>query len=151
MNIITLSPAQFKEHYEEARARGTLTCQLFKTPAGVLTVEATELGVFKAQFVDAEPTDLGHPAAITTIILSGTPFQLAVWRALLDLSPGQILSYQELARAVGRPTAHRAVANAVGANKIAYFVPCHQVIRADGTLGGYRWGAERKKMLLNID
>jgi methylated-DNA-[protein]-cysteine S-methyltransferase len=67
----------------------------------------------------------------------GTPFQKRVWRALCAIPRGTVLTYQELARAIGKPKAVRAVANAVGANPFAPDIPCHRVVRSDGGLGGY--------------
>ena len=78
----------------------------------------------------------------------GTAFQLAVWRALRDIPAGETRSYGELAAAIGRPAAVRAVGAANGANPVALFVPCHRVIAADGTLWGYGGGLERKRWLL---
>ncbi len=80
--------------------------------------------------------------------LRGTAFQREVWAALLDLSPGETLSYGDLASRLGRPKAARAVASAVGSNCIAVLVPCHRIVAAGGGLGGYRWGLERKAALL---
>ena len=80
--------------------------------------------------------------------LDGTPFQLEVWTALRAISPGQAASYQEVARAIGRPNAVRAVGTATGINPIGLVIPCHRVIRADGALGGYGGGIERKRWLL---
>ncbi len=79
----------------------------------------------------------------------GTSFQLKVWKALLRIPRGVVLSYSEVARSVGSPRAVRAVANACASNRIAILIPCHRVIRGDGTLGGYRWGLERKRALLD--
>lgn len=83
------------------------------------------------------------------IHLFGTPFQVKVWNELRNIPIGQIRTYQQIANRIGKPKAVRAVANAIGANPIAIIVPCHRVIRSDGTIGGYRWGKELKKMLLN--
>jgi AraC family transcriptional regulator of adaptative response/methylated-DNA-[protein]-cysteine methyltransferase len=80
--------------------------------------------------------------------VQGTKFQLRVWRALLQVDPGQVVTYGALAKAVGRPTAVRAVGTAVGANPLAYLIPCHRVIRASGAVGGYRWGSGRKQIML---
>ncbi len=82
------------------------------------------------------------------LVLRGTPFQVQVWRALLSLPPGRACTYGDLARAVGRPRAARAVGQAVGANPVAVLIPCHRVLRGSGALGGYRWGTERKCALL---
>lgn len=82
------------------------------------------------------------------LCVRGTRFQLEVWRALLALRPGEHISYAQLAARVGAPRAARAVGGAVGANPIAWLIPCHRVLRADGSLGGYHWGVERKRAML---
>ncbi len=81
---------------------------------------------------------------------SGTDFQKLVWRALLDIPRGQVVTYAQLAGAIGRPHSVRAAANAVGRNPFAPDVPCHRVVRSDGGLGGYSGsgGVETKKKLL---
>jgi len=78
----------------------------------------------------------------------GTPFQRAVWAALRRIPPGTTCSYTDLARAVGAPTAVRAVGTANGANPVAVVIPCHRVVRSDGSLGGYGGGLDRKRWLL---
>ena len=78
----------------------------------------------------------------------GTNFQVQVWKALLSIPEGQLISYEALAERVGRPRAVRAVASAVAANSVAYLIPCHRVIRKVGALGGYRWGADRKRAMV---
>lgn len=78
----------------------------------------------------------------------GTELQKAVWAALREIPAGQTASYADIARAIGRPSAARAVAQACGANPLAVITPCHRVVRADGGLSGYRWGVERKQALL---
>lgn len=80
--------------------------------------------------------------------LAGTPFQTDVWRALASIPAGTTVSYAEVAHAVGRQRAVRAVGSAVGANPVAVIIPCHRVIRADGSLGEYHWGAALKKAIL---
>ena len=83
-----------------------------------------------------------------TLSVSGTNFQVKVWQALLDLGSRGPTSYSALARAIGQPSACRAVGQAVGANPVAWLSPCHRVLRRDGGLGGYRWGVERKRAML---
>ena len=83
--------------------------------------------------------------------LRGTPFQREVWAALLDIPYGETRSYVEVGRAVGRPRASRAVGGANNANPIALVVPCHRVIAADGSLGGYGGGLELKARLLAME
>lgn len=79
----------------------------------------------------------------------GTPFQREVWEHLRAIPSGCTSTYAEIAKAIGAPRAHRAVANACGANRLAIVIPCHRAVRADGSLGGYRWGVERKRALLD--
>jgi AraC family transcriptional regulator of adaptative response/methylated-DNA-[protein]-cysteine methyltransferase len=83
--------------------------------------------------------------------LRGTPFQLRVWELLRRIPVGHTTTYRELARRMGRPKAVRAVASACGANPVAVAVPCHRVLRSDGGLGGYYWGIERKRRLLQLE
>jgi AraC family transcriptional regulator of adaptative response/methylated-DNA-[protein]-cysteine methyltransferase len=78
----------------------------------------------------------------------GTDFQQSIWRALQRIPAGKTTTYAQIAEAIGRPKAVRAVGTAIGANPIAYLIPCHRVIRSDGGLGGFRWGLECKKKLL---
>ena len=85
--------------------------------------------------------------------LPGTPFQKEVWLALTKIPKGSVVTYAELAQHIGRPTAVRAVANAVGANPCAPEIPCHRVVRSDGTLGGYsaKGGVKAKRALLKAE
>ncbi len=78
----------------------------------------------------------------------GTAFQAKVWQALRQIPRGETRSYADLARAIGEPSAYRAVANACGANRVAAVIPCHRAVRENGARGGYRWGVERKAKLL---
>lgn len=88
------------------------------------------------------------PAQPLSLLVKGTNFQIQVWRALLRIPLGSMTTYQAIANLIERPTAARAVGNAVGSNPIAYLIPCHRVIRESGALGGYHWGLERKSVLL---
>ena len=94
--------------------------------------------------------EVGHPGRDHSIPLDlrGTVFQWKVWHALQEIPAGETRSYTALARALGSPRAVRAVAGACAANKVAVVVPCHRVIREDGSLGGYRWGLPLKERLL---
>jgi AraC family transcriptional regulator, regulatory protein of adaptative response / methylated-DNA-[protein]-cysteine methyltransferase len=83
-----------------------------------------------------------------TLWVHGSNFQLQVWRALLAVGQDRTLSYAALAESIGRGSACRAVGSAVGANPVAWLIPCHHVLRANGALGGYRWGLERKRAML---
>lgn len=94
-------------------------------------------------FVDEPRIGLDLP-----LDLRGSAFQERVWQALREVPAGETVSYAEIARRIGEPTAVRAVAQACAANKIAVAIPCHRVVRKDGALSGYRWGIERKRTLL---
>jgi len=83
--------------------------------------------------------------------IRGTPFQFSVWDQLRAIPAGQTRSYTEIARRIGRPRAVRAVGTANGANPVSIVIPCHRAIRASGHLGGYRWGLERKRKLLEME
>jgi methylated-DNA-[protein]-cysteine S-methyltransferase len=85
------------------------------------------------------------------LTLDGSPFECRVWRGLQEISYGETLSYGELARRIGQPSAARAVGLANGRNPIAVIVPCHRVIGANGTLTGYGGGLERKRILLELE
>ncbi len=89
------------------------------------------------------------PQKTIPLHLSGSPFQLQVWQALLEIPVGETCTYGQLAARLGLPvTAARAVGNAVGQNPIAVLIPCHRVVGSAGKLTGFRWGVERKKQLL---
>ncbi|WP_051234672.1 bifunctional transcriptional activator/DNA repair enzyme AdaA [Marinimicrobium agarilyticum] len=94
-------------------------------------------------FVESPELGLDLPLDIR-----GTAFQQRVWELLRQIPIGQTLSYAEVAKRLGNPNAVRAVAGACAANRLAVVIPCHRVVRSDGSLSGYRWGVERKKMLL---
>ena len=79
--------------------------------------------------------------------VTGTNFQINVWKALLQIPPAAVVSYSQVANAIGRPRSARAVELAVGANPVALLMPCHRVIQQSGRLGGYRWGETRKQAL----
>jgi AraC family transcriptional regulator of adaptative response/methylated-DNA-[protein]-cysteine methyltransferase len=83
--------------------------------------------------------------------IRGTAFQFAVWDELRAIPAGETRSYSEIAQRIGRPRAIRAVGTANGANPVSILIPCHRAIRASGHLGGYRWGLERKRKLLEME
>ena len=97
-------------------------------------------------FVDDPRAGLGLPLDIR-----GTAFQQRVWQALCDIPAGSTASYTDVADRIGQPRAARAVARACASNRIAVAIPCHRVVRQDGTLSGYRWGVERKRALLRVE
>lgn len=97
-----------------------------------------------AQHIEGAP-----PARQLPLDLRGTAFQMKVWAYLQQIPGGELRSYTEVAEAIGAPRAVRAVASACAANRVALLVPCHRVIRGDGSLGGYKWGLERKRTLID--
>jgi len=144
---------------------------------GPLLVAATDRGLcriafdegeaeLRAHFPDAEivPPDPEFGALVSKVValvddpsrssadlpldVRGTAFQEAVWQALRAIPPGETRSYAEIAHAVGRPAATRAAGSACGDNALAVVIPCHRVLRSDGNLGGYAYGLERKRALL---
>lgn len=82
------------------------------------------------------------------LVMIGTDFEVRVWETLLKIPMGRAVSYNDIARHLGQPTASRAVGSAVGRNPISFVVPCHRVLRGDGSLGGYHWGLTRKRALI---
>ena len=95
-------------------------------------------------FVEAPRIGLDLPLDVR-----GTAFQERVWKALQEIPAGATVSYAEIARRIGAPGSVRAVAGACAANKLALAIPCHRVIRNDGSLSGYAWGVERKRVLID--
>jgi AraC family transcriptional regulator, regulatory protein of adaptative response / methylated-DNA-[protein]-cysteine methyltransferase len=127
--------------------------------------DAEHAAWLRRRFPEAEiiPGDAGFAATLKAVValierpssdaglpldLRGTAFQERVWAALRAIPPGTTASYAGIAAAIGQPTAARGVASACAANPVAVAVPCHRVVRADGSLSGYRWGVERKAALL---
>lgn len=135
------------------------------TKWGAAILEWSDQTIFRLEFVDLGPYP--YPASfksdpqgqkVCNALLKGQPgyflapkgtaFQKAVWQALLSIPHGELRSYQEIAQAIGRPQSVRAVANAIGANPICVLIPCHRVIRSDGSIGGYSSGLAIKRQLL---
>ncbi len=101
--------------------------------------DETTGAVVSTMFDKAKVTD--RPLSLH---IPGTNFQIAVWKALLQIPPGTVVSYSQLAAALGHPQSSRAVGSAIAANPVAFLIPCHRVIQQSGALGGYRWGPARK-------
>lgn len=148
-----------------------------QTSLGLALVAATAKGICRLSFDEDESALLRHfphahilPADAALIELArqaaeavenpsrmpdlpldvkGTAFQEAVWQELRRIPPGETRSYAQIAAAVGKPGAVRATGSANGANKVAVLIPCHRVVRTDGTLGGYAYGLDRKAKLLD--
>ncbi len=142
----------------------------YRTPIGLVAVEATDEGVVGVSFADHGPSRPGPSARarshleaaaaaldayfagrrpeLPPLDLHGTAFQLAVWTALREIPWGEVRTYGEIARLVGRAGCARAVGGANHENPVAILVPCHRVVQANGALGGYAAGLEIKRWLL---
>jgi AraC family transcriptional regulator, regulatory protein of adaptative response / methylated-DNA-[protein]-cysteine methyltransferase len=115
-------------------------------PRATLREDAVRTAALARRIFDAPAEQPGE--APIRLHVRGTNFQLRVWEALLRVPAGEVTTYGDLARSIEAPRAARAVGAAVGANAIAYLIPCHRVIRETGAFGGYRWGPPRKRALL---
>ena len=157
----------------------TIRWTTFDSPIGPMFIAATSKGICRLTFDDSEESlrrwfpharivkddgglkelvegaleAIEHPAAMPDlpIDVAGTAFQEAVWRELRKIPPGETRSYAEIAAAIGAPKAVRAVGTANGDNHVAVLIPCHRVIRSDGTLGGYAGGLDKKRKLLEAE
>lgn len=127
----------FDEGEEDLRRRFPLATLLPADEAMQPLVAAAIAAVENPRAMPDLPLDVG-----------GTEFQQAVWRALIAIPPGETRSYAQIAATVGRPNAVRAAGSACGDNGVAVLIPCHRVLRTDGALGGYAYGLERKRALL---
>jgi len=120
---------------------------------GALRKEFPRAEISKGQrarrFLEALNKHLSGQEVRLPVDIRGTDFQLKVWMALRDIPLGETRSYSDMARIIGEPKAVRAVANACASNPVPLIIPCHRVIRRDGSLGGYGWGIGRKKILLS--
>jgi methylated-DNA-[protein]-cysteine S-methyltransferase len=164
--------------YATDAIRGACTAQtLFVTPLGPLLLARTAKGLagawfegqrhhpplIDAPFTSADPllTRVGEQLHAyfdgatkpfdVPLDLQGTPFQRSVWQALLGIDAGATCSYGDIARALGRPVAVRAVGSAVGRNPVSILVPCHRVLGSNGAMTGYAGGIERKVALLRLE
>ncbi len=152
----------------------------YPTSAGKLLILSTKDGIYSATFSDEFPKG-HHPAYVETtagyspgifsnnksfvisaenknatidfskLILVGTEFQIKVWKKILEIPKGKTESYQTIAKLMGNEKSFRAVANALGQNKIAYFIPCHRIIAKNGKISGYKWGVDKKIKLLESE
>lgn len=156
---------------------GSIEYDFFQSPFGECLIACSDRGIcyidftqqnrdeavdrFRTQFANARISEakgklraLGdaafdpRPGRRPPLDLRGTEFQVEVWSALLDVPAGTTATYRELAERIGRARAVRAVAGAVAANRIAFAVPCHRIVRSDGELGGFRWGRRLKAGML---
>src|SRR5262249_36788302 len=101
--------------------------------------------------IQGESSAQGDSSAKLPLDIQATAFQRRVWEELQNIPRGATKSYSRIAKDIGQPKATRAVARACATNPVAVAIPCHRVVREDGSLGGYRWGAERKRKLLALE
>lgn len=173
VQLVAMTPGEYKTAGSGLHIR----YGIHETPFGVCLIATTDRGICNLSFLDhADGTvaaqalqtewpnadisvdqqetekirDLIFQSTHSSLVLhvKGTNFQIQVWQALLKIPFGGLTTYQGLATSIGRPTAARAIGNAVGRNPVGYLIPCHRVIRGSGEIGGYRWGLERKTVLL---
>jgi AraC family transcriptional regulator of adaptative response/methylated-DNA-[protein]-cysteine methyltransferase len=169
-----MSPAEYKNGGKSLSIHYSFS----ESPFGNIIVASTEKGICYMAFEDNKETAFGElkkkfPNASFTeqqdalqrnalsifdkdwtklntikLHLKGTDFQLKVWESLLTIPMGKLSTYGSLAEKIGNPKASRAVGTAIGSNPVAFLIPCHRVIQSTGHLGGYRWGGERKQMIV---
>lgn len=125
-------------------------------PAAHVTPDAAKIAplvraAFKGRARILGAQDAATSQAPLALHLIGAPFQLQVWRALLAIAPGEAASYGAIASAIGNPKASRAVGSAIGQNPLAFVIPCHRALRANGALGGYHWGLNVKRAMLAFE
>jgi len=171
VNIIGVTPKEYKESGKNVE----ITYGYGFTPFGEALIAFTKRGVSYLGFVDNNKEAIfsrfkelwGKAILIEDdkkaqdflgnifiekkkfdLYVKGTNFQINIWKALLNIPNGTITTYQEIANSINKPKAVRAVASAIGSNHIGYLVPCHRVLAKSGAMSGYRWGIERKKILI---
>ena len=116
-------------------------------PAAHLVEDCAGTAAIAAR-IFAPQDSAGRVSDLLPLLLAGTNFQIKVWEALLRIPAGSVCTYEDIAQGIGQPSAARAVGGAVGANQVAYLIPCHRVIRKSGVIQDYRWGSTRKKAML---
>ncbi|MBT2622880.1 MULTISPECIES: bifunctional helix-turn-helix domain-containing protein/methylated-DNA--[protein]-cysteine S-methyltransferase [Chryseobacterium] len=174
VNIEGMSPAEYKNGGKNL----VINYSFSESPFGNVIVASTEKGICHLAFENDKETALGNlktqfPNAsffekhdelqknalsifdkdwnrLNTIKLhlKGTDFQLKVWEGLLSIPMGKLSTYGNLAEKIGNAKASRAVGTAIGSNPVAFLIPCHRVIQSSGNMGGYRWGSDRKQMII---
>lgn len=137
---------------------------------GIIRIQANTKAINSISFVETVGMDIHSSSLIQTcktqlseylngqrtlfsvpVSIEGTPFQKEVWNALIDIPYGNTYSYQEIALAIKKPTALRAVGTAIGKNPLAIIIPCHRVLPKQGGIGNYHWGKSIKETLLNLE
>lgn len=173
INIEGMTPGEYKNGGENLSINYSYAATPFGTILAASTVkgichlafaddQANAFSVLKNKFPNAhfsQTTDNFQAEALNVFIngtsadaiklhLKGTPFQLKVWEALLNIPTGNLITYGSIAQIIGSPKASRAVGSAVGDNPVAYIIPCHRVIQSSGVMGNYHWGSNRKAAMI---
>lgn len=145
-----ISKNKFKDLKKE-----NLSIFYMQTSAGLLKCISHKNYITSAEFsneeINQENITFINNFKSLNLIISGTEFQIKIWLEILKIPLGQTKTYQEIAISINKPKAHRAVANALANNKIAYFIPCHRIIQKNGNLSGYKWGIDKKLALLKSE
>ncbi|MGE4396126.1 MAG: bifunctional helix-turn-helix domain-containing protein/methylated-DNA--[protein]-cysteine S-methyltransferase [Sulfurimonas sp.] len=171
VNLIGVTPREWREKGRDV----LITYGFGETPFGEALIGFTDKGICYLGFIDNNKNEIfnrfkelwenanlcfDEKAANEylenifiknkkySLLVKGTNLQINVWRALLNLPNGVVATYQDIANFLDKPKATRAVASAIGRNHIGYLIPCHSVIAKSGAMSGYRWGVERKKILI---
>lgn len=174
VNIESMTPGEYKNGGKALKIHYSFA----ESPFGDVLVASTDKGICHLAFADdrtcalaglhaefpnatlIQMTDLFQQQALyiftqdwnklstIRLHLKGTPFQIKVWEALLKIPPGKLSTYSKLADIIAHPGASRAVGTAVGSNPVAFLIPCHRVIRANGDISGYHWGNVRKSAII---
>lgn len=140
--ICYLGFAEKKQHHKTVE-------ELFRFwPKAIFTEDTKAAGSMAKDIFSAERN---KNSKSFNLLVKGTEFQINVWKAMLRIGTGMLVSYSDIAECIGNRNAARAVGNAVAANPIAYLIPCHRVIAKSGKTGRYRWGQKRKKALIGWD
>ncbi|MCT7910512.1 methylated-DNA--[protein]-cysteine S-methyltransferase [Arcobacter lacus] len=171
VNLIGVTPKEWKEKGKDVQ----ITYGFGQTPFGEALIGFTDKGICYLGFIDNNKkeifqrfNELWENANLVfdeklayeylenifvknqkyPLLVKGTNLQINVWKALLNLPNGIVATYQDIANYLEKPKAVRAIASAIGKNHIGYLIPCHRVIAKSGAMSGYRWGIERKKILI---
>ncbi|RLB98241.1 MAG: 6-O-methylguanine DNA methyltransferase [Deltaproteobacteria bacterium] len=132
--------------FVQKKNRSDALHQLFETwPGAVFSENSKSIEPLFNQIFNLDRTKASRPF---NLLIKGTNFQINVWKALLQIPSGNVVSYQDIAEYIGRPKAFRAVASAIAINPVAYLIPCHRVIAKSGKIHQYRWGSSRKKAIV---
>lgn len=171
VNFIGVTPNEYKKMGENL----DITYGFGYSPFGKTMIASTKKGICSLEFYDESCANVFNRLQITwnkakffqddkkaqelldrifitkekmNLFVKGTNFQINVWKAILNIKSGEISTYSDVAEVIGKPKAVRAVATAIGSNHIGFLIPCHRVISKSAAMGGYRWGIDRKKVVL---